>query len=510
LTSVGNLLELACSRIADLEVPAYVKDNELRYVAVNEAYARFFGGEISDFIGRRTREIFDRPEVEEREDKERRALVFGTEENALCFDAAGTAYVRIQIESFMPSEERGYVLGLFADNGRRLEQREDELQRLLERAEVAKRAKPEFLGYMSHELRRPANEMLGVAGLLAKTDLDPRQRAFVDSIVKSGNALLKIISEIPEVSKIDADPEPLPIDMRGARVLVVDGNAVNHRMLCEQLALWGFDGAAAEDGRTAVAILEAAHDLRVGVDVLVLDYQMPGINGAEIARILMADARFDNLPIIFLSALNSSDAEKEFAELNRHAHLVKPVPANILRSTIIEVVRASRLKRGSAAETVVGPESGLETSGQEHAAPPLGKSSTSPFIDVLVAEDNEVSRIVFTQILQGTGLNFMVVNNGQEAVDAWQTHSPRIIMTDVSMPVMNGYDATRLIRERERGQGHRVPIIGVTAHALEADRERCLAAGMDDYLSKPISPELLDEKIELWLGKSAERRELKA
>ena len=88
----GELLELACRRIADLDTPAYVKNSELRYVAVNEAYARFLGREISDFIGRRSRELFDRPEEEEREDRERRALVFGTEESAICFDAAGLGH----------------------------------------------------------------------------------------------------------------------------------------------------------------------------------------------------------------------------------------------------------------------------------------------------------------------------------------------------------------------------------------------------------------------------------
>jgi CheY-like chemotaxis protein len=140
----------------------------------------------------------------------------------------------------------------------------------------------------------------------------------------------------------------------------------------------------------------------------------------------------------------------------------------------------------------------------EPSAPPPSEQRKTAFIDVLVAEDNEVNQIVFTQILQGTGLSFLVVNNGQEAVNAWESHAPRIIMMDVSMPVMNGHDATRAIRVRERGQGHRVPIIGVTAHALESDRELCLDAGMDDYMSKPISPELLEEKIQLWLGKSAQ------
>ncbi len=109
----GELLELACRRIADLDTPAYVKNSELRYVAVNEAYARFFGREISDFIGRRSRELFDRPEEEEREDRERRALVFGTEESAISFDAAGLSHERVLIESFSPSQDRAYVLGIF-------------------------------------------------------------------------------------------------------------------------------------------------------------------------------------------------------------------------------------------------------------------------------------------------------------------------------------------------------------------------------------------------------------
>jgi CheY-like chemotaxis protein len=87
-------------------------------------------------------------------------------------------------------------------------------------------------------------------------------------------------------------------------------------------------------------------------------------------------------------------------------------------------------------------------------------------------------------------------------VEAWERHTPRLIMMDVSMPVMNGHQATKLIREKEQGQGHRVPVIGVTAHALESDRELCLDAGMDDYMSKPISPELLEDKIRQWLGRS--------
>jgi CheY-like chemotaxis protein len=205
--------------------------------------------------------------------------------------------------------------------------------------------------------------------------------------------------------------------------------------------------------------------------------------------------------VIFLTSMDMASDENMFAELQIHAHLMKPARANLLRSTVIEVVRSvrsrQRMEAAVAREAISQAESHLPATVAQSTSP----VEAMPSLDVLVAEDNEVNQIVFTQILQATGLNFLVVGNGAEAVEAWEWHTPRIIMMDVSMPVMNGHDATRRIRERERGQGHRVPIIGVTAHALDSDRDLCLDAGMDDYMAKPISPELLEEKIALWLGK---------
>ena len=133
------------------------------------------------------------------------------------------------------------------------------------------------------------------------------------------------------------------------------------------------------------------------------------------------------------------------------------------------------------------------------------KESLAAPLDVLVAEDNEVNQLVFSQVLAGLALNYRIAANGRTALEMYKALAPRIMLMDISMPEMNGYEATAAIRASEEGSPVHTPIIGITAHALEGDREKCLAAGMDDYLSKPISPNRLATKIELWLERREER-----
>lgn len=565
--------------------------------------------------------------------------------------------------------------------------REEELQRLLSRAEAADRAKSEFLANMSHEIRTPMNGVLGMAELLAKSKLDTRQKTFTDIIVKSGNALLTIINDILDFSRIEAgqmklrnmpfDPAEavedvvsllssaalekdielivridasvagkvisdagrfrqivtnivgnavkftetghvlvelsahatktsetifslrvedsgigIPADkietifdkfsqvdgsatrrhegtglglaitvglvglfdgainvasdvgkgstfevkipfqvtekrtelplfskaIEDIRVLVVDDNDVNRRILTEQLKSWGIDGHAVGDGPTGIAVLEEAVALGFVIDAIILDYHMPIMNGLDVVERIRADARFDEIAIVFLTSMDVVGDETLFADLNVQAHLMKPARARLLRSTLFDVVRDVRFKRaqGHAAHLPSGnfpvrPE-GSSSDKKERAAPPVvAPDRRRPFLlDVLVAEDNDVNQIVFSQILQQAGLRFLIVGNGKKAVQAWEEHNPAVILMDVSMPVMNGHQATRAIRAAEQaaGDGRHVPVIGVTAHTQEADRELCLQAGMDDYLSKPISPEILEDKIAQWLGEEMPRRDL--
>jgi CheY-like chemotaxis protein len=120
-------------------------------------------------------------------------------------------------------------------------------------------------------------------------------------------------------------------------------------------------------------------------------------------------------------------------------------------------------------------------------------------LDVLVAEDNEINQQVILMTLEMTGLSFRIVGNGSAAVSVWRSLHPRVILMDISMPVMNGWEATKMIRDEEKVTGERVAILALTAHALQGDRERCLEAGMDDYVQKPVTPDLLITKLRDWL-----------
>ena len=126
-------------------------------------------------------------------------------------------------------------------------------------------------------------------------------------------------------------------------------------------------------------------------------------------------------------------------------------------------------------------------------------------LDVLVADDNEVNRSVFTQILSNAGYTFKIASNGEEAVEYFQQFKPKLVCMDVSMPFLNGYEATQQIRRYEESTGTHIPIIGITAHAMAEDREKCRQSGMDDYLAKPVSPQMLIEKISAWFAEAEQQ-----
>lgn len=306
----------------------------------------------------------------------------------------------------------------------------------------------------------------------------------------------------------------MPIDVSGARVLIVDDNAVNRSILSEQMASWGFDSCAAESGPEGLKVLLAAAAYGVPVDCIVLDYQMPGMTGAEMARIVRKTQGLAETPIVMLTSVDQTLGNASYRELGIDAHLIKPARSSALLEALVAAIQRHHARTRDVTERVsaaAGPSGSAQPMDPQAETLPAAASGLVPLpaaglhgIDVLVAEDNEVNQLVFTQILGEIGCSFEIVGNGRKALDACFKLRPRMILMDVSMPEMNGLEATGEIRSREEIEGTHVPIVGVTAHALKGDRERCLDAGMDDYLPKPISPKALSEKVKRWLRHSGE------
>ncbi len=653
-----------------------------------------------------------------------------------------------------------------AEAHQKLSETNEKFETARDRAESSDKAKSEFLANMSHEIRTPMNGVLGMAELLAKTDLDTRQQTFTDVIVKSGNALLTIINDILDFSKIDAgqlelDPAPFklseavedvsalmstriaekdlelvvridpslpanvvgdvgrvrqvltnllgnavkftevghilidisagisgrndndeefteltfsvedtgvgipqekldavfqkfaqvdssstrrhegtglglaiaarlvdlmggeiqvesnvgkgtrfwftvvmpvhhqstpakipPVEVTDARIVIIDDNSVNRDILMEQLSSWKFDGLPAADGTEGLEILVREQSAGRNVDCIILDFQMPEMNGEAVAKAIRINPAISNIPIILLTSVDQADFNRLVAEYGIAACLTKPARGSDLFDALIEALQHSRRTSSSPAQTGEKPpdehvaeenpeistvsdattepeavpeaaapaeqlnpgqppvnsargstsstanveekRTGIDPDAEEEAgsgtsrlaamaarmreerettkkaagdADEQMKKKVKPpldeHLDILVAEDNKVNQMVFSQILDQTELNYLIVGNGKRAVETHAKRNPRMILMDVSMPEMNGLEATRKIREIESATPDRhTPIVGVTAHALKGDRERCINAGMDDYVSKPVSSEKLSGVIERWLTKN--------
>ena len=289
----------------------------------------------------------------------------------------------------------------------------------------------------------------------------------------------------------------------GLSVLVVDDNAVNRRILAEQLGSWGLDATCVASGAEALA--SAAGRARSGrgpFALVVLDHQMPGMDGVELAMRLAADPATATAPRIMLTSADLPGDTIAKGEVPLNAYLVKPTRARQLRDAIVAGVAdgaAAGAKAAAARLKAAAPTS--ETASE--TAPEATPGADAPTIRLLVAEDNQVNRMVVQTMLAGTPYAVHFAENGQEAVERHADSRPDVMLMDVSMPVMDGMQATRAIRAS--GLPHAdVPIIGVTAHALAEDERNCLAAGMSDYLSKPLSKERLLGKLAKWTEGLAE------
>lgn len=250
------------------------------------------------------------------------------------------------------------------------------------------------------------------------------------------------------------------------RVLVVDDNATNRRILQEMLTSWSMVPTLVDSGQAALAELRRAKHEGTGFSLILLDCHMPNMDGFMLTEQIRRTPELRGTIIMMLTSGSGSRDHERCRELNISQHLLKPFKPSELHNAIV-----------AAFEESPSLQSNLPT---------LTASSTRVHLNVLLAEDHIVNQRLVEHVLQEHGHSVFIASNGEEAVAAWSENDFDAVLMDVQMPKLDGFEATRTIREKESGTNRHTPIIAMTAYAMKGDRERCLESGMDGYLSKPI------------------------
>lgn len=278
-----------------------------------------------------------------------------------------------------------------------------------------------------------------------------------------------------------------PVDLRNVRILIVDNNAANRRLLAEQLESWGVRHTEAESAAEATTRLRAARAEGDPFRIMITEMQMPETDGVSLGKAIKADPELRDTHLVMMCSLGKRGDAKRLKSIGFSAFLTKPVMQSQLYDRLIMILR---LDAGPAKT----PEPAIVK------RPPLDEAHRRK-VRILLAEDNLTNQEVAIGTLEKLGFGADVAANGREAIQALEKTPYDLVLMDIQMPEMDGIEATRAIRSGKTGAlNPKIPIIAMTAHAMKGDRELCLEAGMDDYISKPILPQILEETLENWVG----------
>jgi signal transduction histidine kinase/CheY-like chemotaxis protein len=307
-------------------------------------------------------------------------------------------------------------------------------------------------------------------------------RIWVESELGKGTTFHFLISLGIQQGSVPRPSHLAPAQLRDLHALIVDDNFTNRRVLHGMLTRWGMKPTAVDGGRAALQAMEVAKNAGYPFPLILLDGQMPEMDGFTLAEHIHKDAELRNVTIMMLTSAGHLGDAARCRELGISAYLVKPIGQGELFDAICQVLDRSAQKKP---EPLVTRHTLRD---EKHR------------MRILLVEDNAINQTIAVRLLEKRGYLVTVAPDGQAAVEAFQTGGFDLVLMDIQMPGMDGFEATAAIREKEKLTGGHIPIVAMTAHALVGDQKRCLAAGMDGYLSKPIRTTELSATIERMLG----------